>query len=226
MMAGRAAVGRLGYSDAKGYFTGLTGDTNCPSDLKAQALFAWGSMLMQMNSTDTNNLQANFSAATNVFYQIFQLYPAGETNALAWGEIGDCDLQLADYGNATNAYAQVFNSLSADISARSRAQIEFGTVLEKMAAEETGTNRTALLEFAKNNYTDVFSLENLRDGETADSLWVKKAGLQAAAVEEALGEWEQAVAIYTELEKIWFPQLADSLDKKIAADNAHLPPKN
>ena len=46
MMAGRAAMGRQGYTDAIGYFTQLTGDTNCPPDLNAQALFAYGSALM------------------------------------------------------------------------------------------------------------------------------------------------------------------------------------
>jgi TolA-binding protein len=222
LMAGRAAVGRLGYQDAIGYFMSVTADTNCPPDLNAQALFAWGDTLMQMGSTDTNNPLANFSTATNIFSQID---PANELSLPAQIEIGKCDLQLDNYGAATNAYAQVFNSPNAGASARSEAQIGFGIVLEKMAALATGTNRTALLELAKNNYADVFSQKNLRDDETADSSWVKKAGFQAAAVAETLSEWEQAAAIYTELKR-WMPQLPDLLDKKIAADNAHLSSKN
>ena len=47
MMAGHAAMGRFGYSDAIDYFTSLTSDTNCPPDLDAQALFAYGGALMQ-----------------------------------------------------------------------------------------------------------------------------------------------------------------------------------
>ncbi len=46
MAAGRAAMGRLGYSDAIQYFMSLTSDTNCPPGLDAQALFAYGSALM------------------------------------------------------------------------------------------------------------------------------------------------------------------------------------
>ena len=49
MMAGRAAIGRLGYSDAIRYFISLTTDTNCPPDLDAQALFAYGGAEMHWN---------------------------------------------------------------------------------------------------------------------------------------------------------------------------------
>ena len=135
LMAGRAAMGRPSYKDAIDHFTSLTSDTNCPPDLNAQALFAYGSALMFMDSPDTNNPLANFQLATNVFNQICQLYPTNELNAQAWIEIGDCDLQLANFDAATNAYAQVFSpNAPASISARSRAQIGFGIALEKKAA--------------------------------------------------------------------------------------------
>jgi TolA-binding protein len=223
MMAGRAAVGRLGYSDAAGYFTGLMDDTNCPADLGAQARFAWGGALMQMPSADTNNPLANFSMAANVFGQIVQLYPTNGLGALAWGELADCDLQLANYDAATNAYAQVFNSPYANVSARSGAQVGFGLALEKKAALAVASDQTNLLELAKENYVDVLHETNLRDGETADPFWVEKSGLQAAAVAENLGEWNQAADIYLRLKRR-MPQLADLLGKKIAAANAHLPP--
>ena len=167
MMAGRAAMGRLGYSDAIRYFTSLTSDTNCPPDLDAQALFAYGSALMQGEAADTNNPLANFQLAMKVFSRICQLYPTNEQGALAWGEIGDCDLQLAAYDAATNAYAQVINSPFANISARSQAQIGLGIVLEKHAALAAGGDQTALLQLALQNYLDVFYGKNLRDGEMA-----------------------------------------------------------
>lgn len=224
MMAGRSAVGRLGYSDAVGYFTSLVDDTNCPVDLNVQARFAWGGALMQMPSSDTNNPLANFSGATNVFGQIIRMYPTNEPGTLAWGELANCNLQLADYDAATNAFAQVFNSPYANVSARSGAQVGFGLALEKKAALAAGDDQRTLLELAKNNYADVLFQKNLRDDETADSFWVKKAGLQAAAAAEALGEWDQAEDIYAELKK-WLPQLNDSLDKKIAEVNTHLSEK-
>ena len=151
------------------------------------------------------------------------MYPTNELGALAWGEIGDCALQLAAYDPATNAYAQVIASPFANISARSQAQIGFGLVLEKRAAQVEGGDQTALLQLALQNYLDVLYGKNLHDGEMPDSFWVKKAGLQAAGVAEASGEWAQAVAVYRRLEEL-LPPLRESLENKITAAREHLPP--
>ena len=223
LMAGRAAVARQDYNGAiKNYFRILEEDTNCPMDLRVQSIFATGNAYMQMGSMETNNPLANFSTATNVFAQIFTICPTNESAARAWGKIGECEYQLANYDAATNDYAQVLNTnVQANISLRSQAQIGIGIALEKKAELASGTNRTALLELALNNYVDVLHQENLRDDETADLFWVHEAGLQAAAAAENLGEWGQAAAIYAELKK-WFPQLSGSLDKKIAGANARL----
>jgi hypothetical protein len=81
-----------------------------------------------------------------VFGQLCQSYPTNEWGALAWGELGDCCLQLNNFDAATNAYAQVFASPFADISARSQAQVGFGIALEKKAALVFGGNQNALLQ--------------------------------------------------------------------------------
>jgi len=222
MMAGRAAFGRPDYPAAIGYFTNLTSDPNCPPDLNVKALFAYGSALMQMDSTDTNNPSLNFELATNVFGRICQLYPTNELGTLAWGEIGDCNLQMSAYDAATNAYAQVIGSPLADISARSRAQIGLGIVLEKRAAQAGNGDPAAWLQLALQNYLDVLYGKNLRDGEISDPFWMKKAGLQAAGAAETLGEWPQAVAVYQRLEDL-LPPLRHSLENKIAAARGHLP---
>jgi TolA-binding protein len=228
LMAGRAAMGRQGYSDAIQYFTSLTSDTNCPPEVLVQALFAYGGALMQGPSQDTNDPLDNFGQAIQVFKAIGQTYPQTEQAALAWGMIGDCYLQLAGqpqgahfYGDATNAYAQVINSSLAGAAARSQAQVGIGQVQEKLAAQATGQDKTALLQQALQNYLDVLYEKNLRDGESADPFWVKKAGLQAASVVEELGEWPQAVNVYRRLEEL-LPPLRDSLEKKIADAQAHI----
>jgi TolA-binding protein len=219
LMAGRAAMGLPSYNDAIDHFKSLTSDTNCPPDLNVQALFAYGGALMLQDSPDTNKPLANFQLAMNVFSQICLLYPTNETGALAWCEIGDCALQLTNYNAATNAYAQVFSpNAPANISARSRAQIGFGLALEKKAALATGTNQTAMLQLALDNYLDVFDTslgKNLRDGEMADPFWVKKAGLQALPLVEALGVADPGIFL-DHLERL-FPQLKDSLEKRKAA---------
>jgi tetratricopeptide (TPR) repeat protein len=228
MSAGRAAMGRLGYSDAIQYFISLTSDTNCPPDLDAQALFAYGGALMQKDSDDTNNPLANFEQASRVFKAIGQTYPQSEQAALAWGEIGDCDLQLAGqplgahfYDDATNAYAQVINSPLANAAARSQAQIGIGLVFEKRALQATGSDRTLLFTGALRNYLDVLYKKNLRGGEIPDPFWTKKAGLQAAVVLETLGQWPQAVRVYQRLEE-QFPPLKDLLEGKIANAQEHI----
>jgi TolA-binding protein len=173
MMAGRAAVARQDYSDAiRDYFSKLEMDTNCPADLQAQSLFAHGSALMSMDSVDTNNPLANFSAAIKVFGQVNQ---TNQLATIAMIQIGNCDLQLTNYTGATNAYAQVVDSTNASVSARSQAQIGIGIALEKMAALATGSEQTNLFLLALKNYLDVFDTQF---GEN-DPFWVNKAGLQA-----------------------------------------------
>jgi TolA-binding protein len=224
MMAGRAAMGRGSYLEAIGYFTSLTADTNCPPYYDAQALFAYGSAEMLMQSTNVNDPLENFKQAVVVFKLICQTYPSSEQAALAPGEIGNCYLQLTNYVAATNAYAQVINSAQADISARSQAQIGMGMALEKMAALAAGGDKTNLLQQALNDcYLEVFDTstgKNLRDRETADPLWVERAGLDAVPLIQMLGAGD-ANKFIDRMEGL-FPQLKDLLEKK----RAGLPPKD
>jgi len=211
LMAGRAAMGLPSYNDAIDHFTSLTSDTNCPSGLNAQALFAYGSVLMLKDSTDTNNPLANFELATNVFGQ---LDSTNELGVLARVEIGDCNVQLANYDAATNAYAQAVNSAYANVSTRSRAQIGLGLALEKKAVLTDGTNQTALLQLALDNYLAVF---DTRFGEN-DPFWVKKAGLQALSLmtSPALSGTADPNRFINGLEAL-FPQAREALEKKRAA---------
>ena len=221
LMAGRAAMGLPSYTDAVDHFKTLTSDTNCPPDLNAQALFAYGSALMQMDSKDTNNPLANFQDALGVFGSICQLYPTNALSALAWIEVGKCYLNLTNYDGATNACAQVINSPYANVSARSQAQIGLGLALEKKAGQtRNDTNQMDVLKLALNNYLDVFYGDNLHPGEVVDSFWVKKAGLQALPLVEALaaaapGEFDPE-KFFNHLEDL-FPQSKDSIEKKRAA---------
>ncbi|HEY1490539.1 MAG TPA: tetratricopeptide repeat protein, partial [Verrucomicrobiae bacterium] len=220
LMAGRAAVARLDYTGAiRDYFLKLEADTNCPIDLRVQATFAHGDALTRSESTDTNNPLANFGLATNEYFQIVQLYPTNELGLLALFYIGDCNVQLTNYDAATNAYAQVFNSPFARLTARSQAQIGFGIALEKKASLLSGAGQNALLDQALDNYLAVFDGLNLRDDEQTDSFWLEKAGLQAAPLVGLLNNPDAERKFYNNLKKR-LPQLADTIEKKIAA----LPP--
>jgi len=232
MMAGRAAMGRTDYAGAiRDYFSPLEEEARCPIELRVKATFAHGVALMRMDSSDTNKPLANFEAAAAVFGQICNLYDVtNELGVLAWGERANCYLQLGAqdasyYDKAASAYTLVFATNSpANIFARSQAQVGFGITLEKKAALAAGDDRMNLLKQALDSYLFVFDTwtgENLRDGEVADPFWVRKAGLQAAALSESLGEWAQAVNIYRRLEEL-LPPLKESLEKKIIAAQEHL----
>ncbi len=225
LMAARAAMGRQGYGDATNYLLNIMGETNCPPEmdlmdwnaLYVQAWFAYGDVLMQTPSSDTNDPYANFKQAILYFQYVWSQYPGSEQAALALGETGDCYYQLASqspqyYGNATNAYAQVIATPAAGIAPRSQAQLGIGMVDEKLAALTSGMDQTALLQAALDNYLDVFFGNNLRDGETADPFWVKKAGLQALPLVESLGTGDPNKFI-DQMETV-LPQLKDSLEKK------------
>ena len=224
-MAARAAIGRQDLPDAANYLTkllaDLLADTNSPSDLKTQTRLAYGGVLMQMDSPDTNRPAANFELATNVFTQIIQDNPTNESGALAWCELAKCEMQLLNYDAATNAFAQVFDSPYADVSARSEAETGFGLALEKIAGTLTGTNRNDVLRLALDSFLDVFYTwtgGNLHGGKFADPFWVRKAGLLALPLVEKLGMGDPDRFI-DQMEAL-FPQSKDSLEKKRASLDA------
>lgn len=218
MMAGRAAMAWSAYGNACEYFTNLTSNPNCPDELKAQALFAYGGALMRLPAGATNKL-ANVEEARRVFSRIAQLYPTNQQTALAWGEIGNCALQLATeevsfYTTASNAYQQAITAPFASVAARSQAKVGLGMTLEKLAGSKPAAEKNALLVLARDNYLDV----TLQTGEAPDVLfWQKKAGLEALRIMEALGEWCQVERLCEQLQT-WLPTLRPGLeDRKVQA---------
>jgi len=214
LMAGRAAMGRFSYTDASRYFVTLI-NTNSPEELKIQARFAYSDALRQMAASDTNNF--NLQQATNILSQLCPLAATNAAGALAWSEMGDCDLQLGALDAATNAYAQVLVSPVADQALRSRAQVGLGLVLEKKAEGLAASDQKPLLALALKNYQDVFYSE----AEVQDAFWKKKAGLQMLALVARTGSLStDDLAGFVQRLKKTFPQLQDSLElKKLALKN-------
>ena len=98
---------------------------------------------------------------------------------------------------------------------------------EQQAEAKSGAEKTALLKLARDNYLDVFHEKSLREGETRDLYWVKKAGLEAARLVESLPfqEWSQAEKFYDRLLYL-LPQMREALEKKRAKVQAHLENKS
>src|ERR1035437_4280890 len=212
LMAGRAAVGRQGFPDAVRYFQGLF--TNGPAeDLKNQARFAYGSVLKQLDSLDTNHPFSNFETATNVFAQIYAANPTNETGALACSELGDCCFAMGALDAATNAFAQVMQSPYAGVGLRSRAQVGLGMTLEQKAALLPVAEQKPLLTLALENYYDLFYTTN----EVAD-FWMKKAGLRALPLMISVGDGDpKKLSLFFDRLETNLPPLMEMLEKKRAA---------
>jgi TolA-binding protein len=220
MMAGRAAYQWSSYPNAIEHFTSLTTDTNCPSELRAQAYFAYGGVLMKSLPTMTNKL-AQIGQAREVFSAIVQNYPTNELVAQAWGEIGNCSLLLAvddvaNYVVASNAYHRAASFPGAGVAVRSQAWNGLAVVLEKQAALQAGSAAaTNLLEQARDLNLNVYWDKHLAEGELPSSYWKQRAGLEAARLSEGLGEWAQAINLYRDLARQKLGA-AEVIEKKIA----------
>jgi TolA-binding protein len=217
LMAGRTAVSRQVWTDAIRYFTNLTSDAKCPPDLWVRAMFAYGDVLMSMDST---NKQADYEQAIGVFTKIADSYPTNPVAVLAIGEKANCLLQWAQftkqYEPALKEFARITDSPLANATVRGIARVGMGVVEEKLAEQRTGADQAALLQSALNHYLDVLYFEkDLKEAEKPDPFWVKKAGLEAARLAESRQEWMQAIKIYERLRAL-MPALGPTLDKKTA----------
>ncbi len=207
LMAGRAAMGRLGFSDANAYFAKLLDPASaCPVGVKDQTRLAYAASLMQTISTDTNNALANFQLATNVLGQI---PPTNQLGLLALSETGDCNLQLGALDAATNAYAQVANSIQATARLRGRARVGWAGALEKMAETAPPATQKELKLQALNLYRDVVY------DPTANGFWAKKAGLQALPLFNATGDGN--VDKFIDRLETLLPPLKELLEQKRTA---------
>ncbi len=205
LMAGRAAMGRFNYKDAAGYFEKLINNSNCVEELRIKAKFGYCEALRELAASDTN---ASLQTATNVLAQIC---PAAATNlagALAWSELGDCDLQLGALDAATNAYAQaiLFSAAHTNDELLCRAKVGLGLALEKKAEGLPDDDRKNLLKQALNLYLDVVDMKS-------DEFWVQKAGLQALP-NLSLIEGDTARQRFLDRLEQLLPQMKDALEKK------------
>ena len=205
MMAGRAAIGKFSYTEAIEHFSNLTSDTNCPAALRAQALFAYGGALMSSvpATTNKNDKAELLEQARSVFAVLVKENNTNELAALAWGEVGNCCLQLAAtdasyYRAASNAYQSSFTIPLASEATRCQSKIGLALVLEKQSAQSTNGNQIELLREARELSLDVYQG---KDVET-NSFWRKKAGIEAARFSELLGDWRQAIELYRDMRRL------------------------
>jgi len=227
LMAGRAAFASSVWTDAMLHFTNLISDLqHCPPDVRVQAMFAYGDTLMTKDST---NKVADYAEAIGVFRAICELPATNRQIDLAWGELANCHLQLAQspgeyqsLSNAMNAFQKVLDSPGAGATARSIATVGMGVVLEAQAEHKTAPDeQTALLKLALDNYLRVFNEGHLLKDQKPDLFWTKKAGWEAGRLAEKLQWWPQAISVYQRLKEL-LPSLSASFENRIRKAQEHL----
>jgi tetratricopeptide (TPR) repeat protein len=206
LMAGRAAFSRQDYHAARGYFTNLIADPAASTNLLPEAWFELGNTLMADKPAGTTNALANYLDALVAFTKIPQNFPESRFVPLAWGQAGNCDLQLgvADpkrFDDALEAYRNVLKSERADVATRSMAEVHIAVALEEKAKIAPAPERLGLVNEALARYLSVVTAD-LRPNETADPFWVKEAALGAARLAEEQQRWEVAASLYEKLKEL------------------------
>ena len=228
LMAARAAVAGQRYPSARDYLDWLI--TNgplstipgpVPVSIAAQAyLFRGDTFVMEAGGGSTNALN-RYAEAITAFSKIAELFPTNALAPIAWGRIGDCNLQLAQdpaqaakrLESAAEAYRKVVDA-PVDVAVRSHAERGLGIVMEKQARLRPAAEQGPLFDAALEHYIRVFYAKNLRDGEQPDASSIKEAGQAAADLTEEQRKWDQAIGIYRRLQTE-LPSLKEPLEKRI-----------
>jgi len=217
ILASRSALERRLYGDASSYLTNLLKVAACPSngvesastdccprDVYAEALFAYGDVL----SADAAADATRFVPARNAFDRVVKEFPDSPIVPAALGRIGECNLQLRAYDEATNYFGACLQHPAASVSERSRAEVGLGVALERKAEELPVAERVPLLDAARDRYLHVFYQGNLRADETPDPRWLQQSCINAARLAEARREWGTAARLYERLAEM-LPVLKD-----------------
>ncbi len=217
MMAGRSAAGRQAWNDAADYFNKkLAGDTNCPTQLRFKALFAYADTLI--SQTSTNKLE-DYRKAKDYFDVICQQYSTNQLALLACGRKADCLLQLAQSSSDLALAAQGFEEILTNSTGlttaltRSIAKVGLGIVLEKQAADPSASSPSSLRNRALDQYLDVLFGKVLGERETADEYWTGRAGLEAVRLAGEMQAWQKVINICDAL-GTKLPQMAPRLGKR------------
>jgi len=219
LMAGRSAIARQGYKEAKDYFAAVFTDEKVPPALGAKALFAWGDAMKEEPVTDPARAVAKFGDAIDAYRRITKNFPGDALVPAAFGSIGNCYFQIGgqdpkSYDLAIEAYRRALEHTNADVAVRSQAEVGLGMVHEKLAQLKTGPEQAPVLALALDHYLNVLYGKTLNEGERADPFWVREAGLRAAALLEAQQRLDEAERVYQRMIEV-VPALKPSLQKKL-----------
>lgn len=232
LMAARTAFFRQGYDDARSYLTNILQDPKCPVELLPEAWFALGDVFIEQPIVGNTNAVANFVEAAKVFNRIVTQFPTNKLAPLALARKGDCHSMLSEYypeslGVAMEAYRAVVAMAPpvVAVAAHNQAEVGLALLIKRMAEGKPAAEREKLLRQALDHLLNVVYGTNL-NGETPDPFYLKKAGLEAGRLAEALGDTGAALELYRRLieqapsmRTLWETRIA-SLQQRLAASPA------
>ena len=216
MMAGRAAMERQGYDDARSAFTTLIDDKQVRKvspRVHVEASFALGDLTMMELGGAAQNQIEKLTQSTNAFYSIIQESPTNAVAARAWGRIGDCCLRVSgdQPGYQIHAKTAYEKSLAVtgpvSVNVRSQAHIGLAYALERQAG---GQERAKVLQESVDHLLAVFFGRHLKAGEKQDPYWRGQSGLIALRLLEQLGRYDAAITICVKMEED-FPGIRSGL---------------
>ncbi|MSU44470.1 MAG: tetratricopeptide repeat protein [Pedosphaera sp.] len=210
MMAGRSALARQNYPNARAYFEGLVADEKCPVLVKGEAIFALGDTAI----LDPAKPPQKFDEAIAHFEKLIGLV-GNPTNLLAvqaQGRIGDCHLQLAAeapqrFAGAQKAYEtvlQLTEALPGDSDIRTSAMLGLANVYEKKTDKD--------LSKAIGLYQKVFEAAGAA-GPQQDPFWIQQAGLGAARLLQQENRHREALDALKRL-GVMFPKMQPALQPR------------
>ena len=212
-MAGRSAMGRQGFEDARKIFQDLLNDEGLTMPGRVEATFALGDLTLTELGGGGDETLGKLTQATNAFHEIIQESPTNAVAARAWGRIGDGCLLISReqpgyLAHAEEAYRKSLTLATvAPAEVRSQSHLGLAYALERSAA---GLDAKARLNSAADHAMAVFYGRHLEAGEKVGAYWQTQSGFVAIRILERLKRYREAIGLCDELAR-QFPGLKNGL---------------
>lgn len=166
----------------------------------ADALLAQGDVLCELG---------NFSAAIAAFTEVINDYPRTPQAIAAWGRKGDAQFTLgqqdpARYEEALLSFRTLREYPATPADLRLQADYKIGRCLEK-----TGHHPDAVAQYMTTAYD--YLQQDSPPPESA--IWFTRSAFAAAALQEAAGNWREAIGIYRRVADSGVPAAPEALDR-------------
>ncbi|MBI60783.1 MAG: hypothetical protein CMO79_00005, partial [Verrucomicrobiales bacterium] len=235
LMAGRAAMVRQGYDDAKKSFVALINNKDVSAPERIQATFALGDLIMfELKSSPVNSPQAEkiqnekIHQSTNTLFGLTQIVQTNRVAARAWGRIGDISLMVARKRESHYAHAKVAYEKSRSISEQQLINLsgagDYDDILyqalmglaycsDRSTIGSAGEIRKVALEDALKNVTDVYQDSYGHPTKKINLYWRGQSGVMAIRFLTELDRYDDALRKYDELETL-FPNMRPFFKEK------------